>query len=138
LLYILIQAIREDDIKKFVATAIPSGQSPLTQLKDLRVDLCHTFIVATSLHAGGAVRMLSFGTRDDDPFPACKWQAARATAATPTYFLPIEIDDVLMVMVAPVGITPRKKPFQKRIIYGPIAPLEFLSALAQGSKNLSS
>jgi len=65
------------------------------QLKDPRADLCHTFVVATSLHAGGAVRMRSFGTRDADPFPACIWQAARATSAAPTYFLPIEIDDVL-------------------------------------------
>ena len=46
-------------------------------------------------HAGGAVRMRSFGTRDADPFPACIWQVARATSAAPTYFLPIEIDDVL-------------------------------------------
>jgi patatin-like phospholipase/acyl hydrolase len=33
--------------------------------------------------------------RDADPFPACIWQVARATSAAPTYFLPIEIDDVL-------------------------------------------
>ena len=39
--------------------------------------------------------MRSFGTRDADPFPACIWQVARATSAAPTYFLPIEIDDVL-------------------------------------------
>jgi predicted acylesterase/phospholipase RssA len=39
--------------------------------------------------------MRSFGTRDADPFPACIWQVARATSAAPTYFQPIEIDDVL-------------------------------------------
>ena len=64
------------------------------QLKDIRSDLCPTFVVATSLRAGGAVRMRSFRTRYDDPFPACIWQVARATSAAPTYFLPIAIDDV--------------------------------------------
>jgi patatin-like phospholipase/acyl hydrolase len=38
--------------------------------------------------------MRSFGTRYNDPFPACIWQVARATSAAPTYFLPIAIDDV--------------------------------------------
>jgi len=84
-----------EEIKLVVATAVIGGQSPSTQLKDSRVDRCHTFVVATSLHAGGAVRMRSFGTRDADPFPACIWQVARATSAAPTYFQPIEIDDVL-------------------------------------------
>jgi len=51
--------------------------------------------VATSLHAGGAVRMRSFGTRDADAFSACIWQVGRATSAAPTFFAPIEIDDVL-------------------------------------------
>lgn len=87
--------VLEKEIKNVIATAVIGGQSPSTQLGDPRVDACRTFVVATSLKAGGAVRMRSFGTRDADPFPACIWQAARATSAAPTYFLPIEIDDVL-------------------------------------------
>ena len=85
----------EREIKNIVATAVTGGQSPSTQLKDSRTDLCHTFVVATSLHAGGAVRMRSFGTRDANAFSACIWQVARATSAAPTFFSPIEIDDVL-------------------------------------------
>ena len=65
------------------------------QLKDIQTDLCRTFVVATSLHAGGAVRMRSYGTRFADAFSACIWQVARATSAAPTFFAPIEINDVL-------------------------------------------
>jgi hypothetical protein len=39
--------------------------------------------------------MRSYGTRDADPFPACIWQVGRATSAAPSFFSPIEIDDVL-------------------------------------------
>jgi predicted acylesterase/phospholipase RssA len=39
--------------------------------------------------------MRSFNTRDADAFPACIWQVGRATSAAPTFFLPIEIGDVL-------------------------------------------
>lgn len=87
--------VLEQEVKNVVATAVTGGQSPSAQLRDSRPDLCRTFVVATSLHAGGAVRMRSFGTRDADPFDAYIWQVARATSAAPTYFLPIEIDDVL-------------------------------------------
>jgi predicted acylesterase/phospholipase RssA len=87
--------ILEQEIKHIVANAVIGGQSPSTQLKESQDDLCRTFVVSTSLHAGGAVRMRSFGTREADAFPACIWQVARATSAAPTYFLPIEIDDVL-------------------------------------------
>ena len=87
--------ILEQEIKNVVATAPIGGQSPFIELKDPRTDLCRTFVVATSLHAGGAVRMRSFGTRDADAFSACIWQVGRATSAAPTFFLPIEIGDVL-------------------------------------------
>jgi predicted acylesterase/phospholipase RssA len=87
--------VLEQEIKCVVATAVIGGQSPSMQLKDSRSDLCRTFVVATSLHAGGAVRMRSYGTRDADPFPACIWQVGRATSAAPTFFAPTEIDDVL-------------------------------------------
>jgi len=39
--------------------------------------------------------MRSFGTRDADAFPACIWQVGMATSAAPTFFLPIEIGDVV-------------------------------------------
>src|SRR5437762_1801323 len=87
--------VLEEEIKNVVATAPIGGQSPSIELKDPRIDLCCTFVVATSLHAGGAVRMRSFGTRDADPFSACIWQVGSATSAAPTFFTPIEIDDVL-------------------------------------------
>jgi predicted acylesterase/phospholipase RssA len=88
------EKILEEEIKNIVATAVDGGQSPSMQLRDVRPDLCPTFVLATSLRAGGAVRMRSFRTRYADPFPACIWQVARATSAAPTYFLPITIDDV--------------------------------------------
>jgi predicted acylesterase/phospholipase RssA len=87
--------VLEQEIKHIIATAVIDGQSSSTQLGDPRSDSCRTFVVATSLQASRAVRMRSFGTRDAGPFSACIWQAARATSAAPTYFLPIEIDDVL-------------------------------------------
>jgi Patatin-like phospholipase len=86
--------VLEQEIKRVVATAV-GGQSPSIQFKDSRPDLCRTFVVATSLHAGGSVRMRSYGTRDNYPFPACIWQVGRATSAAPTFFAPIEIDDEL-------------------------------------------
>lgn len=87
--------VLEREIKDVVATAVIGGQSPSIQLMDSRTDLCRTFVVATSRHAGGAVRLRSYGTRDADPFPASIWQAGRATSAAPTFFAPIEIDDVV-------------------------------------------
>ena len=87
--------VLEREIKDVVATAVIGGQSPSIQLMDSRTDLCRTFVVATSRHAGGAVRMRSYGTRDADPFPASIWQVGRATSAAPTFFTPIEIDDVV-------------------------------------------
>jgi predicted acylesterase/phospholipase RssA len=85
--------VLEQEIKHVVATAV-IDQSPSIPLKDSRTDLCRTFVVSTSLHAGGAVRMRSYGTRDADPFPACIWEVARATSSAPTLFAPIEIDHV--------------------------------------------
>ena len=78
--------------------AVPEGQSPSMQLRDTqtrREGGCHTFVVATRLGAGGPVRMRSYRTRDDHPFPACIWEVARATSAALTYFLPIEINKVI-------------------------------------------
>ena len=85
----------EREIKHVVATASVGGQSPFIQLRDSRTDLCRTFVLPTSIHAGGAVRMRSFDTRYANAFPACIWQVARATSAAPTFFVPIEIGDVL-------------------------------------------
>jgi predicted acylesterase/phospholipase RssA len=84
----------EREIKTIVATAVVGGQSPLIQLKDPHPDLCPTFVVSTRLQASAPVRMRSYGTLDDDAFDACIWQAARATSAAPTFFLPIVINDI--------------------------------------------
>lgn len=80
---------------KNVISAVCDSQGDSALLEDTRDCLCRTFVVATSPHAGGPVRMRSFGTRQADPFPASIWQVARATSAAPTYFLPIEINGVL-------------------------------------------
>ena len=86
--------VLEQEIKIIIATA-ESGQSLSIELKDSHPNLCRTFVIATSKHAGGAVRMRTFRTPYRKPFPACIWQAARATSAAPTFFAPIEIGDVL-------------------------------------------
>jgi len=85
--------ILEREIKNIIATAVEGGQSPSMELKDSHPNLCRTFVIATSKHAGGAVRMRTFRTTYRKPFPACIWQVARATSAAPTFFAPIEIGD---------------------------------------------
>jgi predicted acylesterase/phospholipase RssA len=87
--------VLEQEMKNVVATAPIGGQSPFTELKDPRTDLCRTFVVATSLDATGAVKMRSFGTRYANAFSACIWQVGRATSAAPSFFLPIEIGDIV-------------------------------------------
>ena len=65
-------------------------------MKDPRKEACKTFVVATSIRAGGAaVRMQAYDSRTAFAFPALIWEAARATSAAPTFFKPIVIDDVL-------------------------------------------
>jgi hypothetical protein len=57
---------------------------------------CRTCVLA-SRHEGlgkAAVRMRSYATKYNDPFQAQIWQVARATSASPTYFLPIDINGV--------------------------------------------
>ena len=69
--------------------------SPDAQLKDLLPDLCHTFVVSTSLRAtGDAIRMRTYDMLIADAFPACIWQAVKATSAASTFFPSILIDDV--------------------------------------------
>jgi predicted acylesterase/phospholipase RssA len=87
--------VLEREIKDVVATTVIGGQSPSIELMDSRIDMCRTFVVAMSRHAGGAVRLRTYQTRDADPFHASIWQAGRATLAAPTFFAPIEIDDVV-------------------------------------------
>lgn len=82
------------EFKKVIAD-LGEGLSPDAELKDLRSDLCRTFVVSTSLRsADGAVRMRTYDTLTADAFPARIWEVARATSAAPTFFPPICIDDV--------------------------------------------
>ena len=81
------------EIKKVVSSCC-QGLSPDAQLKDLRPDLCHTFVVSSRLRATGcAIRMRTYDTLTEDAFPACIWQAVRATSAALTFFPFILIDD---------------------------------------------
>jgi predicted acylesterase/phospholipase RssA len=124
--------VLEQEIKNVIATAVAGGQSESTQLEDPRVDLCRTFVVSTSLHAGGAVRMRSFGTRDADPFPACIWQVARATSAAPTYFLPMEIDDVLYGDGGTGWNNPTKEAIEEARTLWPSRPIGILVSIGTG------
>ena len=102
------------------------------QLKDPRADLCRTLVIATSLKAGGAVRMRSFGTREADPFDACIWQVARATTAAPTYFLPIEIDHVLYGDGGTGWNNPTKEAIEEALSIWPNRPIGILVSLGTG------
>jgi predicted acylesterase/phospholipase RssA len=57
---------------------------------------CKTFVVATSTRAAGTPVLMR--TYNNFPlvaaFPAKIWEAARATTAAPTFFLPITINDI--------------------------------------------
>jgi predicted acylesterase/phospholipase RssA len=57
---------------------------------------CKTFVVATSTRAAGTpVLMRTYNNFPSaQAFPAMVWQAARATTAAPTFFLPIVINDI--------------------------------------------
>jgi predicted acylesterase/phospholipase RssA len=124
--------VLEQEIKDVIAAAVPGDQSSSTQLEDRRVDLCRTFVVATSLKAGGAVRMRSFGTRYADPFPACIWQVARATSAAPTYFLPIKIDAVLYGDGGTGWNNPAKEAIEEARKIWPGRPIGILVSIGTG------
>lgn len=94
--------------------------------------MCRTFVIATTLAAGGAVRMRSFGTRDADPFPACIWQVARATSAAPTYFLPIEINDVLYGDGGTGWNNPSKQAIEEARSIWPNRPIGILVSVGTG------
>lgn len=57
---------------------------------------CKTFVVATSTRvAGPPVLMRTYNNFPSfEAFPAKVWEAARATTAAPTFFLPITINDI--------------------------------------------
>jgi predicted acylesterase/phospholipase RssA len=65
-------------------------------LENPNSNACKTFVVATSTRAAGTpVLMRTYNNFPSvEAFPAMVWQAARATTAAPTYFLPILIDDI--------------------------------------------
>ena len=127
--------VLEQEIKNIVATSVKGGQSPSTQLSDSRPDLCRTFVVATSIHAGGAIRMRTFGTRDADPFPACIWQVARATSAAPTFFAPIEIDDVLYGDGGTGWNNPTKEAIAEANNIWPNRPIGIVVSIGTGLEN---
>jgi hypothetical protein len=54
---------------------------------------CRTFVVTTLLRGTGAQaeRLRTYGTEAEDAFPGKIWEAARATSAAPTFFLPIKV-----------------------------------------------
>lgn len=86
--------VLEENIKK----VIENSPLRLAANAPLRHDnaACRTFVTTTSLRAAtGAVLLRSYGTLNDDPSPAEIWEAARATSAAATYFLPIRIDNTL-------------------------------------------
>jgi predicted acylesterase/phospholipase RssA len=71
-----------------------SGLDANAPLENINANACKTFVIATSLKAAtGAIRMRSYGTPMDDAFPASIWEAARATTAAPTFFLPNRINN---------------------------------------------
>lgn len=85
-------------LEKQIKAIIKSSRLNLkddSPLKDPRKKACKTFVVATSIRAGGtAVRMQTYDSYTAFAFPALIWEAARATSAALTFFKPIVIDDV--------------------------------------------
>jgi predicted acylesterase/phospholipase RssA len=69
---------------------------PQLPLENPRPDACKTFVVATSTRAAGTPVLMR--TYNNFPsvaaFSAKFWEAARATTAAPTFFLPITINDI--------------------------------------------
>jgi Patatin-like phospholipase len=90
-------AVLEKKIQEVIAAA---KIEPSAMLEDPEVEMddtkCRTFVVTTRLRGAGAsaVLMRTYGTLHYDPFEAQIWEAARATSAAPTFFLPIKIDGV--------------------------------------------
>jgi predicted acylesterase/phospholipase RssA len=91
-----------------------------------------TFVVATCLHAGGAVRMRSYGIRDADPFAACIWEVARATMAAPTSLLPIEIDGILYGDGSLGFNNPTKEAIEEAHSIWPDRPIGILVSVGSG------
>jgi Patatin-like phospholipase len=69
---------------------------PQVLLENPNPNACKTFVVATSTRASGTpVLMRAYNNFPSvEAFPAMVWQAARATTAAPTFFLPILINDI--------------------------------------------
>lgn len=87
------ESILEQRIKSIIRSQGLDGDAPLS---DPRSDACRTFVVATSIRAAGSPVLMQ--TYDNFPLSealsATIWQAARATSAAPTFFLPVVINGV--------------------------------------------
>src|SRR5271170_4966351 len=87
-----------DILEQHLKTIITSSSLDLnvnSPLEDDHQGACPTFVIATYIRAANAaVRMRTYSTTTQDPFPATIWEVARATTATPTIFHPMIMDDV--------------------------------------------
>jgi hypothetical protein len=88
-------------LEKKIQEVITAAEiQPSAMLEDPGVEMddtkCRTFVVTSRLRGAGAsaVLMRTYGTLSHDPFKARIWEAARATSAAPTFFLPIKINGV--------------------------------------------
>ena len=124
--------VLEQEIKNIIATAVEGGQSPSMELKDSHPNLCRTLVIATSKHAGGAVRMPTFRTTHRKPFSACIWQAARATSAAPTFFAPIEIGDEVYGDGGTSWNNPAKEAIAEALDTWPNRPVGILVSIGTG------
>lgn len=83
----------EQQVKEVIREKFIQEEAPLANNK---IGACKTFVVATRPRASGSPVLMR--TYDNFPwveaFPGTIWQAARATTAAPTLFLPVVIDDI--------------------------------------------
>lgn len=72
------------------------GLDPQAPLENPEPNACKTFVVATRTRAAGTpVLMRTYNNFPSvEAFPGMVWEAARATTAAPTFFLPILINDI--------------------------------------------
>ena len=92
--------ILEEAIQDVISDAPLGGNDRQSLFEDTRrVGMdgsCRTFVVATLLRGTGAQaeRLRTYGTSTEDAFPGKIWEAARATSAAPTFFLPVKVGPI--------------------------------------------